>query len=513
MKFTKYIAASMIALAGFTSCSESFLDTDYTQYLDQEAAGEAAGKNPDVFLNGMWSWMVTFNQTNNSAHDDFGYMGSLHATDMMAEDVVMASSHWFNYDHQLDNHQEPYRRTLCHWLNYYTMIAKSNEIISLYPNGGETVDQKGLIGQAQAIRGLAYLHLIQLYQFASNADGSVNASAPGVPLVLTTADGKTEEELATLLGRNTVGEVMAQIELDLTNAVTNLEAGYERPSKNYVDASVANGILARYYLLANKWQDAANAANKARQGYPIMKADANGLYDGFVTTGNSEWMWGFAHTTETQTTYASFFSMISNIAPGYAGIGYAPRLIDARLYSQIPDTDARKAWFNGPEGAKQATAAASLPYANVKFGVPNDDMVNQVADGDWTLMRYEEMILVQAEGLARSNQEAAAKALLEGWVKANRDANYTCRASDEAGLVDEIWMQRRIELWGEGFAWFDLNRLEKPIIRTTSSNWPEAWIVDVDAHHDCRIWTLPDREIQNNDGIDESDNNPVGDPF
>jgi hypothetical protein len=196
MKFTKYIAASMIALAGFTSCSESFLDTDYTQYLDQEAAGEAAGKNPDVFLNGMWSWMVTFNQTNNSAHDDFGYMGSLHATDMMAEDVVMASSHWFNYDHQLDNHQEPYRRTLCHWLNYYTMIAKSNEIISLYPNGGETVDQKGLIGQAQAIRGLAYLHLIQLYQFASNADGSVNASAPGVPLVLTTADGKTEEELA-----------------------------------------------------------------------------------------------------------------------------------------------------------------------------------------------------------------------------------------------------------------------------------------------------------------------------
>ena len=54
MKFTKYIAASMIALAGFTSCSESFLDTDYTQYLDQEAAGEAAGKNPDVILNGMW---------------------------------------------------------------------------------------------------------------------------------------------------------------------------------------------------------------------------------------------------------------------------------------------------------------------------------------------------------------------------------------------------------------------------------------------------------------------------
>ena len=58
MKFKKYIAASMIALAGLTACSDSFLDTDYTEYLDEEAAGEAAGKNPDVFLNGMWSWMV-----------------------------------------------------------------------------------------------------------------------------------------------------------------------------------------------------------------------------------------------------------------------------------------------------------------------------------------------------------------------------------------------------------------------------------------------------------------------
>ena len=74
MKLKKYIAASMIALAGLTACSDSFLDTDYTEYLDEEAAGEAAGKNPDVFLNGMWSWMVTFGQTSTS-HDDFGYMG------------------------------------------------------------------------------------------------------------------------------------------------------------------------------------------------------------------------------------------------------------------------------------------------------------------------------------------------------------------------------------------------------------------------------------------------------
>ena len=500
MKFTKYIAASMIALAGLTSCSDSFLETEYTDYLDSEAAGEAAAKNPDVFLNGMWSWMVTYSQTGSGAHDDFGYMGSLHATDMMSGDIVMASSHWFNYDYQMDNHQEAYRRTRCHWLNFYTMIAKSNEIISLYPDGGDTVDKKGLLGQALAIRGLSYLHLIQLYQFASNEDGTVNASAPGVPLILTEADGYTAEEITALSGRNTVGDIMAQIEKDLIAAVENLEAGYKRPNKNYIDASVANGILARYYLLANKWQEAANAASKARQGYSLMPANASGLYDGFVTVNNVEWMWGFAHTTETQTTYASFFSMISNIAPGYAGIGYAPRLIDARLYSMIPDADLRKAWFNGPEGdATQPTSAAQMPYASVKFGHVDDWTDN------YMYMRAAEMVLIEAEAYAHMGDGAKAaqalKVLMDvrqpGWNKASV-------------TVDDIHLQRRIELWGEGFAYYDLKRLNKGTDRAyEGNNHLAGYDIVVPARDKRWYYQIPLSEIQENDLINEEDQNPL----
>ena len=500
MKFTKYIAAGMIALAGLTSCSESFLETDYTNHLDEEAAAEAAGKNPDVFLNGMWSWMVSYDQTDSGAHDDFGYMGSLHATDMMSGDIVMASSHWFNYDYQMDNHQEAYRRTRCHWMNFYTMIAKANEIISLYPNGGETVDQKGLVGQAQAIRGLSYLHLIQLYQFASNEDGTVNASAPGVPLMYTEADGYTTEEIAAFKGRNTVGDVMAQIEKDLTAAVANLEAGYKRPNKNYIDASVANGILARYYLLANKWQEAADAANKARQAYTLMPATTAGLYDGFVTVNNPEWMWGFSHTTETQTTYASFFSMISNIAPGYAGIGYAPRLIDVRLYEQIPDTDLRKKWFNGPEGdATQPTSAAQMPYANVKFGHLDDWTEN------YMYMRAAEMVLIEAEAYAHMGDGAKAaqalKVLMDvrqpGWDKATVS-------------VDDVHLQRRIELWGEGFAYYDLKRLNKGTDRSyEGNNHLAGYDIKVPARDTRWYYQIPLREIQENDLINEEDQNPL----
>ena len=498
MKLKKYIAASMIALAGLTACSDSFLDTDYTEYLDEEAAGEAAGKNPDVFLNGMWSWMVTFGQTSTS-HDGFGYMGSLHATDMMGQDICMAASHWFNFDYQLDNRMEAYRRTKCHWVNFYTMIAKANEIISLYPEGGETVSQKGLLGQAYAIRGLSYMHLIQLYQFTINESGNINTDAPGVPLIYVDADGKTEEEIASAKGRNTVGVVFAQIEADLLKAVENLESGYERPSKNYIDASVANGFLARYYLLSQQWEKAATAAAKARANYTIMDSSSSGLYDGFVTVNNVEWMWGFAHTTETQTTYASFFSMISNIAPGYAGMGYAPRLIDAKLYSQIPEEDGRKKWFNGPEGDKnQPTAAAQLPYANIKFGHVSDWTDN------YMYMRAAEMVLIEAEAYAHLNQGSKAAEVLK--VLMNKRQPSWNKATV---TVEDVYLQRRIELWGEGSSFYDLKRLNKGIDRSyEGNNHLAGYDIKVDAHDVRWIYQIPLSEIQENKLINAEDQNP-----
>ena len=74
------------------------------------------------------------------------------------------------------------------------------------------------------------MHLIQLYQFTIDKSGNINTDAPGVPLIYVDADGKTEEEIASAKGRNTVGVVFAQIEADLLKAVENLESGYERPS-------------------------------------------------------------------------------------------------------------------------------------------------------------------------------------------------------------------------------------------------------------------------------------------
>ena len=259
-------------------------------------------------------------------------------------------------------------------------------------------------------------------------------------------------------------------------------------------------MLARYYLLTQQWQKAADAAKKARQGYPLMAADASGLYDGFVTLNNPEWMWGFAHTTETQTTFASFFSHISNVAPGYAGMGLAPRLVDAKLYSQIPDADLRKKWFNGPEGGINPSLGptANLPYANVKFGHVSDWTDN------YMYMRAAEMVLIEAEAYAHMGNGAQAATALKVLMDVRQPG-----WNESSVTVEDIHLQRRIELWGEGFQFFDLKRLNKGIDRSyEGSNHLPGFKLKVPAQDVRWTYQIPLKEIQENPLIDEEDQNP-----
>lgn len=452
MKNIKNLVIGLLIVTGFSACSSDYLDTEDHEYLDSDAAGVAAGHNPDVFLNGMWSFMVDMYS---SSHDSFNYMASLLAMDMMGEDIVMAGSTYFIYDYQHDNRMWDYRRVNVYWSTFYTLISKANEIISLYPNGATTDGEKALLGQAKAIRGYSYSCLIQLFRNYMNADGTINMEQKGLPILLTEADGLSSSELEALKGVNTVKAVFEQARKDLEEGAQLLEkANYERANKDYIDANVANGLLARFYLTAQMWDKAAQAANKARNGYQPMDKDE--LMDGFYNIKNNEWMWGFDHSTETSTVYASYFSMISNLAPGYAGLGYAPKLIDARLYSKIPADDYRKSHFNGPEGdPTQPTSAAQRPYANVKFG----------NDGNWTMdyvyMRAAEMYLIEAEALVRQGKATEAAAVLkELMVYRQPSWNKT------TVTLDDVLLQRRIELWGEGFSYFDLKRNNLGIDRT-----------------------------------------------
>ena len=518
---SKYFFLAVAACLSLTAC-ESMMDLQpegatKTDELKQDAYNKIPA-NAAAEINAIYAQMIALYAGGTTGHNDFGVASCMMLLESEGQDWIGPNTgyNWFAYS---DFYARNYNATvnLLMWNTYYKTIAACNMVCASTDPETTNPDLMANLGQARAVRAYCYSILAQLYQFTYNAE---NASKPCVPIV---HESLTAEQQAAN-PRASLQEVYDFIMADLNYAIPAL-AGWARADKAAADQAVAYGLRARVNMLLGNYADAAEDAKMALQvsgAQPYTLADVS--KPTFCHAEHNSVIWAnmiVESNDVVQTGIINWPSHMSSLyTDGYTGVG-TYREISSDLYSKISPTDVRKGWWLNENlesplldhPAYAGWKGKGVPYANVKFGVPDDDTNNLVADADWTLMRYEEMLLIQAEGLARSNQEAAAKALLEGWVKANRDANYTCRASDEAGLVEEIWMQRRIELWGEGFAWFDLNRLEKPIIRTTSSNWPEAWIVDVDAHHDCRIWTLPDREIQNNDGIDESDNNPVGDPF
>lgn len=494
---TKIFATTLCGLL-FVSCGDKFMeDAVSTAYLNSEMATELTTSDPEAlnsYLRGAFSYLVQFDITGAASHDDFSFMSVLHSTDMMGQDIALSGFHWFGYDYAHDNHEFNYRRTLVDWLTFYTIISKANEIIDLFPVEPETADAKGILAHGYALRGFAYYYLIQLYQHPVKEDGTVNWDAPGVPMRYSSVDGLSDEEIEKRKGRNTLRMVYEQIESDLSKAATLFEGGYTRPNKNYLDASVAYGLLARYYLLSQQWEKAAEFAKKAYSGYALNDY----VNDGFYDINNSEWMWGFDHSTETQTAYASFFSHISNIAPGYAGLAYSSRLVDKALYESIPENDKRKAWFNGPEGdPNQSTAGAQLPYANVKFGAVSDWTM------DYMYMRAPEMYLIEAEALAQQGKESEAAAALKPLMNVRVIA-----WSKTSMSVEDIYQQRRIELWGEGFSFFDLKRLNKGINRNYSgNNHLTGYQLAVPARAKTWIYQIPQREMQENSALKASDQN------
>ena len=440
-------------------------------------------------------WMVKFGLVSTS-HDDFSHMSVLHATDMMTEDMTMFYSSWFNYDYEHSYNAAHYRRNSAVWTTYYGIVSRANAVIDLANDvKNEVSNENFVLGNAYAYRAMAYLYLIQLFQDPTSEYG-INETLPGVPILYSALEQKemSAEQIEYFKGRNTVGEVFAQIESDITRAIELLQ-GEVRPSKNYIDVTVAQGVAARYYLLAQEWEKAATMANAARNTYRLMdgNTETNGIRDGFMDITNEEWMWGFDHTPETQTTYASFFSHISNLTPGYSGIGYTGRGVDARLLSQMSASDYRRAyWYRDENGDTESTAAASpgahmwqSPYAFLKFGWKED------WTQDYIYMRAAEMVLIEAEAWTHlGNISEAAYTFAE--LMYRRDPSWSVH---QLGL-EEIYLQRRLELIGEGHAYFDLKRLNKGIERDyEGSNHLDGYKLNVAAEDTAWTYKIPQTAI------------------
>lgn len=497
-------ALGMCFIGFLNSCSDSFFSSEPGNMI---TGGDMKDRtDPSGDLNGMYAYLYKFDTMGYGAeadHYDFGLMSTFLSSELWGQDMVDFGTNWFYDDYELNvySRANQYRTCNYHWNFFYKLIKTCNDVL-INPNC-TSADK----GQALAMRGYAYLNLVQLYQFTLVG----HEAAPGVPIILETTD-----PFETSIPRQPVAKVYEQIESDLTTAYTDL-ADYKRSDITTIDQQVTAGFLARMYLLKQDWTNAAKYASEARKGFQL--ADKTAVLEGFISMDKQpSWIWGSRMTTDVeivQTGIVNFISHISTTAYGYCSAAGDYKGISSELYDKIADNDIRKAWWlaektfidYGPN-PQDPTDPDQVPvpkYANMKWRYYNEAGDNC---NDLCYMRAEEMQLIEAEALAMKGDARGKELLIEFAI--TRQPNYTCSASSPEEVRDAIWIQRRIELWGEGFAFYDLKRLEKPIVRTyEGSNHRAAALKDFPKGHDVFNLLIPRNEIQNNDGISEGDNNPM----
>lgn len=487
------IGFSFILIAG---CKKDYLETKPSTGVTEP---EIFSKYNSVVaaLNGIYKEQFAF-AIGSGGHDDFGQKAYDLAMDLEGNDMVVHTRGygWFNTNYQFTEwlNATDGGQSSDAWIRYYDIIKQANKIIANADGISDaTEDQKeSLKGQAYALRGYAYYYLANLFQQTYKG----NESEKGVPIY-------TQD---TLVGkaRGTLDDVFNQIDGDFSSAIGLLQ-GKSRESKVNMDVSVIKGFQARVALLKNDWVAAANLADQALQGYVLMDASAYKSRPAFSTIENSECMWGSKITADEATIYASFFSHMDIATGGYAALG-GQKKITKWLYDQIPAGDVRKDVFKTP-----GTGTTSDPdYNQHKFQVP--DVTNRW-QADYQYMTVAEMYLIKAEGLARQGgKDADAITALETLVKTRYPA-YSATGLSGQALIDEILLQRRIELWGEGFALWDIKRLNKGLNRPTGPGNHGAPNFDPNVYttqpEDPRfIMRIPQKELDNNVNMTSDDQNP-----
>ena len=487
---------------------------DVTYLIDMLLSGENDCTIDDALrdLDEIYRSMHTAGWTTpGNTHQAFGISAYNLMAEVMGDDMIMGAqgSGWFWFDAGYNvkgRYTSDSWRSHDLWTAYYTWIANANYILEASKT--LTSSANYVRGQAYAIRAYSYFMLAQ--SFARTYKGHEND--PCVPIF----DGVVFNGSTGQL-RSTVAEVYAQIESDINEAV-NLLHGTTQQKPSHISYAVALGLRSRINLVEEKWSnaylDARNAitAFESTEGKGIQEvADFKGLND--VSKGNV--MWGVDIPTEDVGMYASLWPhMNSTMAYGQK----APKQISKWLYNKMSATDTRRAWWKTND-----TGYGSDALVQDKFDVVEGTQW----DGDYIWMRVEEMYLNAAEALAhRGGFDSNARSYLNQ-LMAKRDANYPCTKSgndlgslttDETGsLLEEILIQRRIELWGEDGRIYTIRRLRQGFERTAENGWPTGLLLQSRSLNDPEsypwVLTIPLSEFNNYYSwlILAADQNPIGD--
>ena len=513
-KFIMIFAAAFSAI----SCQLDFVPTDSGSGDDLMKNASSAISTIDGIYRSMWTagW-----STGGNSHQCFGISAYNLALESMGDDFIMqsAGSGWFWYDHCYNikaYYMSDSFRSYDVWYANYTWISNANYVLAAKNTmAGSDVDKSYVFGSAYAIRGLSYFNLANWYARPpySAMQDKYRWDDPGLPIYTEPTDkgfvGKKRENLRT---------VFKQINDDLDSAIVFLGRGEKSVlagGKSHISLNVARALKVRVALATGDWQTALDNAELVIKSEEYEIGGESELMGGMNSISASNVMWGVGiENTEQSGAYAGFFTHMDNTDGAYAES--APKLISSNIYKKMEPDDIRRRWWN-PDNEDS-------PYISEKFRFSN------VASwlGDYIYMRVEEMYFDAAEAALRLGDADKAVEYVNA-VMSKRSTSYDAgryTASTYLGatsvtwtgsLLENILIQKRIELWGEFGRLIDIRRLGQGIDRKSADGFADECLTTMSRNGvnlnnpDTYDWvmTIPQDEINNNPNINEEDQNPL----
>lgn len=542
-----YILSSLVLAGALTSCYD--LNTEPMGSSITEKQREEMIERDESKISGISDGIYKYyNEFGWFAGDyyDFGYPSIMLALDSRTADFISVRADtygWFASCAKFTDNTASSGYTAVKWGLCYGIIYASNELIGMVTEEqAQDNFYRSMLGQAYGNRAFAYWILAQLFQFnyaQLDAAGNPYKDKMCVPIITEKNYAEVQENGAP---RATVAQVYDQILNDLNTGIEMMTNNpyASRPDKRYIDVNVLLALRARTYLCMQEYDKAAADAQKVIDSgafRPLTAQEAIG--PGFNSISDPNWIWGIYYYMEDATGLYTLPGFMGSYTYGYAYAGMA-KCITNTLYEQISTNDPRKLWWTNPNtGASNAdtyTDAVVSPdagvssaaeyvqsffptYATTKYA-PYMNVIGQSDNqGDIPLIRIEEMYYILAEALGKGEAgNAAGVTVLENFVNDYRWLNSKAPykfADTGKTFMEEIFFQREVEFWGEGMTYYDILRLNLPILRSNTS-WTDPnyrmsnYAVDVYSNDPVLIFQIPQNEIDNNPALSESDQNETG---
>lgn len=317
-----------------------------------------------------------------------------------------------------------------------------------------------LIGELKFIRAYNYFELVKGYG--------------GVPLVLT----PVSPSAALAIGRSSAADCYAQIIKDFQEAAAVLPEKAARLSseKGRATKGAANAYLAKAYLFTEQWAPAQQAAEAVINSNQYSLGDFNNVWSVSNPNGVESIFELNYNANQTFNLGTALTVVMRSRADGGWGFNTPTSNLE-----QAFGNDPRRQWTIIKQGDNVGARTATFDYSSYdtkplenESGRISRKMFVALADRpanerehaplNRIELRYADLLLMHAEASNKLGQDGKALTSLNlVRARANRLSPGTVlpRTSSGTTLLNDIWLERRLELAMEGHRYYDLVRQKR----------------------------------------------------